>query len=50
MCWICKRCYDDFADELGWIVVDTDPERWPYAAPEPDPRPTAADENDQELP
>ncbi len=41
--WICRRCYEDFAADLEWIVVETDPASWPYAQPEPAPRPTAAD-------
>jgi hypothetical protein len=40
--WICARCHDDFAEELGWIVTRTDPGAWPYAPPEPGPRPTSA--------
>lgn len=41
--WICARCFADFAEELGWEIVEGDPEAWPYAPPEPRPRPTAAD-------
>ena len=41
--WICTRCFEDFAAEFEWVVVETDPDAWPYEAPEPDPRPTAAD-------
>jgi hypothetical protein len=41
--WICKQCFADFAEEFGWVVVDTDPEAWPYAVPEPNQRPTASD-------
>ena len=41
--WICNQCFEDFAAELEWSAVETDPEDWPYGAPEPDPRPTAAD-------
>ncbi len=41
--WICSRCFEDFGPEFGWVVVKTDPNAWPYARPEPDPRPTAAD-------
>jgi hypothetical protein len=41
--WICRRCFEGFAADLEWIVVETDPAAWPYTEPEPDPRPTAAD-------
>ncbi len=41
--WICRQCFDDFAAEFEWSVVDTDPDAWPYEGPEPKPRPTAAD-------
>ena len=41
--WICEQCFDDFARELGWVVVQTDPDSGPYAAAEPSPRPTASD-------
>lgn len=41
--WICKRCFGDFATEFGWVIVQTDPNAWPYAPPERDPRPTSAD-------
>lgn len=33
--WICRRCFDDFAGEFGWKVVDSDPEAWPYEGPAP---------------
>jgi len=29
--WICKACFDDFTDELEWVVVESDPEAWPYS-------------------
>jgi hypothetical protein len=38
--WICSGCFADFAEEFGWVVIETDPNAWPYAPPEPDPRPT----------
>ncbi|HEU4973836.1 MAG TPA: hypothetical protein VFT50_02010 [Baekduia sp.] len=41
--WICKRCFEDFADEIEWVVVESDPDAWPYGAHEPDQRPTAED-------
>jgi hypothetical protein len=41
--WICPQCFEDFRDEFGWTVVPSDPNAWPYARPEPTPRPTAAD-------
>ena len=41
--WICKRCFEDFKVEFGWVVSETDPKAWPYEQPEPDRRPTAAD-------
>jgi len=41
--WICRACFDDFVNEYGWEVADTDPNAWPYDTPEPSPRPTAAD-------
>jgi hypothetical protein len=41
--WVCKRCYPDFAAEFEWVLVETDPDAWPYDGPEPRPRPTAAD-------
>jgi hypothetical protein len=41
--WICGRCFEDFAAEFGWVVVETDADAWPYAGPEPQPRPTGAD-------
>jgi hypothetical protein len=40
--WICHQCFEDFRDEFGWTVVPSDPNAWPYATPEPTPRPTAA--------
>jgi hypothetical protein len=39
--WICADCFEDFRDELAWVVSDSDPEGWPYPGPEPSPRPTA---------
>lgn len=41
--WICRSCYGDFADEFGWVVVESDAEAWPYSVPEPHLRPGAAD-------
>ena len=41
--WICRRCVEDFASELESVIVETDPDAWPYEGPEPDPRPTGAD-------
>ncbi|MGZ6616197.1 MAG: hypothetical protein ACXVFQ_17400 [Solirubrobacteraceae bacterium] len=41
--WICKQCFADFAEELGWTVVDSDPDAWPYDGPAPEHRPTATD-------
>ncbi len=28
--WICERCFEDFKDEFAWVVVDSDPNAWPY--------------------
>jgi len=41
--WICRSCFEDFAPEYRWEVVESDPDAWPYDPPEPNPRPTAAD-------
>ncbi len=41
--WICKQCFEDFAEEFGWTVVDSDPNAWPYDGPEPEHRPTATE-------
>jgi hypothetical protein len=41
--WICKPCFEDFREEFEWELVPSDPEAWPYARPEPHPRPTQAD-------
>ena len=41
--WICKQCFEDFADEFGWSVVAGDPDAWPYHGPEPKHRPTVAE-------
>ena len=41
--WICPACFADFREEFEWVVVPSDPEAWPYALPEPNPRPTGAD-------
>jgi len=41
--WVCKECFDDFQDEFGWTVVQTDSDGWPYHGPERDRRPTSAD-------
>lgn len=48
--WICKQCFDDFKEEFEWTVVETDPSSWPYDAPEPDRRPTAADYEPPQVP
>ena len=40
--WICEQCFADFRDEFGWVIVDSDPDAWPYPGPEPEHRPTAA--------
>src|SRR5579872_3812545 len=44
--WLCQECFDDFKGEYRWTVVETDPDAWPYAMPEPDPRPTSDDWTD----
>jgi hypothetical protein len=41
--WICKRCFEDFAEEFAWTTAESDPEAWPYDTPEPNPRPTEGD-------
>jgi hypothetical protein len=41
--WICKRCFEDFAQEFAWTTLDGDPEAWPYDIAEPNPRPTERD-------
>src|SRR5664280_401805 len=41
--WICPTCFEYFREEFEWQVVASDPEAWPYACPEPHPRPTNAD-------
>lgn len=41
--WICQSCFEDFREEFAWDLVPSDPEAWPYALPEPRPRPTQAD-------
>jgi len=41
--WLCEECFEDFRAEYKWTVIETDPDAWPYAMPEPHPRPTAAD-------
>ena len=33
--WICERCFVDFADELAWTSVTSDPEASPYETQEP---------------
>jgi hypothetical protein len=27
--WICEGCFEDFAAEFAWTVVETDPDTWP---------------------
>ncbi len=37
--WICEECFGEFADELQWTTVETDPDAWPYEPPTPSPTP-----------
>jgi len=41
--WICRACFEDFADAFAWTIVESDPDAWPYDIPEPSPRPTERD-------
>ena len=42
--WVCRACFDDFRAEFHWeLDEEADPNSWPYDAPGPAPRPTAAD-------